>query len=77
MDERKCTLRKQYYLHRPAQKSYKELLVGSRAGANISEEELIRLDGFLSPLIRKGQSVHHIFVTNPDEFTCCEKAIYR
>jgi IS30 family transposase len=77
VDERKCTLRKQYYLHRPAQKSYKELLVGSRAGANISEEELLRLDGFLSPLIRKGQSVHHIFATNPDEFTCCEKTIYR
>lgn len=70
-DERICTLRKRYYLHRAAQKSYEELLVGSRAGANISEEGLIRLDGFLSPLIRKGQSIHHIFhifhifATNP------------
>ena len=76
-DEHTCTLRRQYYLHREAQISYKGLLVGSRAGANIFEGELICPDGFLSPLIRKGQSIHHIFATNPDEFTCSEKTIHR
>ena len=72
-----CTLRKRYYSHRPAQKAYIELLTKSRTGVNASEEELLRLDVFLSPLIRKGQSIHHIFVNNPDEFTCTEKTIYR
>ena len=75
--ERLCTLRKQYYLHRPAQNAYKEMIVDSRVGVNISEEELLRLDKFISPLIQKGQSIHHIVVSNPDEFTCSEKSIYR
>jgi IS30 family transposase len=75
--EHLCTLRKRYYLHRPAQTAYKELLIESRVGVNISEEELLRLDRFLSPLIRNGQSIHHVFVNNPDEFTCSEKTLYR
>lgn len=75
--EHLCTLRKQYYLHRLAHTAYKEVLVQSRVGVNISEEELLRLDGFLSPLIKNGQSIHHIVVSNPDEFICCEKSIYR
>lgn len=72
-----CTLRKKYYLHRPAQIAYKEMLVESRVGVNISEEELLRLDEFISSLIQNGQSIHHIVVSNPDEFTCSEKSIYR
>jgi transposase, IS30 family len=75
--EHHCTLKKQYYLHRPAQTAYQEKLVHSRVGANISEEELSRLDQFISPLIQKGQSLHHIVVSNPDELTCSEKTIYR
>lgn len=75
--ERFCTLRKLYYLHRTAQKAYQEMLVDSRAGVNISEEELLSLDMFLSPLILKGQSIHHVFVSNPDQFTCSEKSLYR
>jgi IS30 family transposase len=72
-----CTLRKRYYLHGPAHKAYQEILVESRAGANISEEELLSLDRFFSPLIQKGQSIHHIVTNNPDEFTLSEKTIYR
>lgn len=75
--ERLCVLRKKYYLHKPAQNAYEEMLVESRVGANISEEELLRLDEFISPLIQNGQSIHHIVVSNPDEFTCTEKTIYR
>jgi IS30 family transposase len=66
-----------YYAHRPAHKGYRETLIESRTGVNISEEELRQLDSFLSPLIKKGQSIHHITVNNPDEFTVCEKTLYR
>lgn len=75
--EHVCTLRKRYYLHEAAQTGYKKLLKESRIGVNISEEELLRLDGFISPLIHNGQSIHHIVASNPDEFTCSEKTIYR
>lgn len=76
-NERQCTLKRRYYLHRHAQNAYEAKLVDSRSGANISEEELHRLDQFISPLIKKGQSVYHILVNNPDEFTCSGKTIYR
>ena len=76
-DERLCTLRKRYYLHRQAHKAYRETLVQSRTGANISEDELLSLNEFVSPLILKGQSVHHIVANNPNEFRISEKTIYR
>jgi len=77
IDERNCTLRKSYYVHKRAHEAYRELLVESRTGANITEDELIDLDNFVSPLLRRGQSVHHIAANNPDEFNVSEKTIYR
>ena len=76
-DERNCTLRKRYYLHRKAHDAYREMLVESRTGANITEDELIALDNFVSPLLRQGQSPHHIVANNPDQFNVSEKSIYR
>jgi len=76
-DERRCTLRKSYYIHKKAHEAYREMLVESRTGANISEDELIELDNFVSPLLRRGQSVHHIAANNPDQFNVSEKTIYR
>jgi IS30 family transposase len=53
------------------------MLRESRAGANITEDELLALDEFVSPLIMRGQSVHHIVTHNPDKFNVSEKSIYR
>ena len=75
--EYQCVLRKKYYLPRKAHEAYRETLVESRAGANIAEGELLALDEFVSPLIRRGQSVHHIVANNPDQFNISEKSIYR
>ena len=77
LDESKCTLRKRYYQHRKAHEAYREKLVESRTGANITEDELIALDRFISPLIQGGQSPHHIVANNPDQFNVSEKSIYR
>ncbi len=76
-EEYRCALKKRYYLHRQAHEAYREMLIESRIGANITEEELLELDGFVSPLIKQGQSVHHIFANNPDEFAISEKSVYR
>lgn len=77
LDESRCVLRKKYYINRKAHEAYREMLIESRTGANISEDELIALDGFISPLIKKGQSIHHIVTNNPDQFNVCEKTLYR
>ncbi|MCL1810545.1 MAG: IS30 family transposase, partial [Clostridiales bacterium] len=76
-EESRCVLRKKYYINKKAHEAYRETLVESRAGANISEGELLALDEFVSPLIRRGQSVHHIVANNPDQFSVSEKSIYR
>jgi transposase, IS30 family len=76
-EEYQCVLRKKYYLHRKAHEAYREMLVESRVGANITEDELLALDEVVSPLIMRGQSVHHIVAHNPDVFEVSEKSIYR
>jgi len=70
-------LKKRYYLHKQAHEAYREMLIESRQGANISEEELLELDEFVSPLIKQGQSVNHIFANNPDRLNISEKSVYR
>lgn len=77
MDEHQCVLRKKYYLHLKAHEAYREMLVESRAGANITEDELLMLDEIVSPLVMRGQSIHHIVANNPDQFEVSEKSIYR
>jgi len=72
-----CVLRKQYYLHNPAHSNYRNILVDSREGANITEGELLGLDALVSPLVRRGQSVHHILANNRDRFDLNEKTVYR
>jgi len=76
-DERQCALRKRYYFYKQAHEAYREMLVESRVGANITEDELLVLDQIVSPLIMRGQSIHHIVVNNPDQFEVSEKSIYR
>jgi IS30 family transposase len=77
LDEYQCVLRKKYYINRKAHEAYRETLIESRVGANITEVELLALDEMVSPLIMRGQSVHHIVSSNPDDFNISEKSIYR
>jgi IS30 family transposase len=75
--ESRCTLRKQYYLHNLAQKDYREILVKSREGANIAEGELRTIESLLGPLVKNGQSIHHVVANNPDCFSVNVKTLYR
>ena len=76
-DERKCTLRKRFYLHRLAHKNYRDLLEQSREGANITQDELLDINAVLAGAVRNGQSIHHVMTHNPDNFTVSEKTVYR
>lgn len=76
-DEHRCVLRKKYYIHNKAQKDYRKKLVESRVGVNITEDELLKLDEFLSPLIRNGQSINHIIANNRNKFSISSKSVYR
>lgn len=75
-DRHKCTLEKSFYYADSAHKQYESLRSQSRQGINIDENEILRLDGFISPLILKGQSIHHICSNNLDTIMCGERTIY-
>ncbi len=70
-----CRLDKYFYRATSAHKQYKTILVESRTGINISEDNLALLDETISPLVRQGQSVYMILQNHP-EITQCEKTIY-
>lgn len=61
----------------PCDRAYRDVLVQTRSGANITENERLGLDALVSPLIKKGQSIHHILANHPDRFDLHLKTIYR
>lgn len=71
-----CRLERHNYDARIAQKNYENTLSESRHGFAISYDELKRIDDIVSPLIKQGQSIHHICKHNADAIMCDEKTIY-
>lgn len=74
--KRTCTLEKRMYSAFPAQKEYQLVRSESRQGIQLTEEEAIRLDNLISPLISKGQSLHHICINHSDEIMQNERSLY-
>ena len=56
----RCLREKHYYKARIAQETYSSLLVDTRSGFNLTEEELQKIDRIISPLIKQGLSPYHI-----------------
>lgn len=75
-ERNKCTLEKRLYSASAAQTEYELVRSESRSGLSLSEKEAVSLDEFISPLIRQGQSIHHICVNNPDVIMHSERSIY-
>lgn len=71
-----CTLEKRFYKAFSAQKEYEYVRSESRSGFNLNEDELKQLDSVISPLLKNGQSIHHILANNQDRISCCEKTAY-
>ncbi len=72
----KCSLEKCFYQASHAQKEYELVRSESRSGINCTENAIKYLYKIISPLILKGQSIHHIFTTNEDILMCSERSIY-
>lgn len=72
-----CCLEKAFYHASKAQKEYDLLKSESRSGFAVSEAELKQLDDVVSPLLKKGQSLHHISICHADEIMKSEKTLYK
>lgn len=75
-DRPRCSLEKAFYNAGFAHKEYTSLKSESRSGFAISEDELAHLDSLISPLLRNGQSLHHIALNHPDETMLSERTLY-
>lgn len=73
---RKCTPKKSFYSAAIAQKEYETRLSESRSGVITTKDEILHLDRIISPLIQRGQSIHHICSNNRDIIMHSEKSIY-
>ena len=73
---RSCTLEKRLYTALDAQREYEAVRSESRQGLQITETDAKRVDSILSPLLRKGQSIHHICINHRDELMYDERTLY-
>ena len=75
-DKAHCQLEKRYYESTLAQYQYKEVLKSHRDGIAINEDEMNLLNDLICPLMKKGQSLHHIYTNNKDVICIDERTLY-
>ena len=71
-----CILPRALYVAAKAHKTYEKNLTDSRAGINMTPEELQELNDLISPLVLKGQPLSHIFAVHKDEIPVCRRTLY-
>lgn len=72
-----CTLEKHFYDANAAQKEYETVWSESHTGITLSEQEIERIDGIISPLMKQGQSVNCIMADRKDELMISQSTLYR
>ncbi len=72
----KCHKGHAYYNAHIAHASYLRNLTDSRRGIRVTGSELKNLDNLISPLLKQGQSLAHIYATHERRINCSRKTIY-
>lgn len=69
-----CRLAKYYYRALPSYNQYKNILSVSRQGIQLSNSSLVELDNIVSPLVKQGQTISHIYHTQ--DLKCSKSSLY-
>ena len=72
----KCTLLKRIYDPSDAHEMAHQSISESRTGILSNEDDIARINGIISPLVKNGQSLHQIYIEHVDEIMCSEKTLY-
>ena len=48
----------------------------TRTGILSNEDDIARINGIISPLVRNGQSLHQVYLDHVDDLMCSEKTLY-
>lgn len=75
-NKNRCPLVKKVYKAKEADEMALNKRKDSRTGMCFTEDELEEIDQLLSPRLKKGQSLHHIFSSDPDLFSISERTGY-
>lgn len=71
-----CNLKRKLYSTKQAQDAYAETLLSSREGINQAPVDVYMLDQLVSPLLKKGQSLAHIYANHASEIPFYRKTLY-
>lgn len=72
----KCRFERRFYRAKLAQDQYEKTLKESRSVVCLNKASTYELDKIVSPALKKGQSIHHIYEANKELISVCEKTIY-
>ena len=64
------------YYARKANDSYKDVKSEARKGINLTPEEVYEINNVLTPLIKKGQTINHLYINHPDILDFSKASFY-
>ena len=71
-----CRKERYTYYARRADDSYREIKSEARQGINLTEEEVYIINNTLTPLIKKGQTINHLYINHPDILDFSKPSFY-
>lgn len=71
-----CRTNRFFYQAFTSFKEYRNTLSSSREGIRLDDEQLCDLDNLVSPLIKQGLSISHIYSTHKELFPCTKRTLY-
>ena len=71
-----CRKERYTYYARKADDSYREVKSNARKGINLTPEEVYKINNTLTPLIKKGQTINHLYINHPDILDFSKASFY-
>ena len=71
-----CRKERYTYYARKADDSYREIKSEARKGINLTPEEIYVINTTLTPLIKKGQTINHLYINHPDILEFSKPSFY-
>ncbi len=71
-----CRKERYTYYARKADDSYREVKSEARKGINLTPEEVYNINSILTPLIKKGQTINHLYINHPDILDFSKPSFY-
>lgn len=71
-----CRKERFTYYARKADDSYREIKSEARKGISLTPEEVYNINTTLTPLIKKGQTINHLYINHPDILDFSKPSFY-